>query len=124
MDTFDERVGRALTDEDRALLARHGQQGYFAEALGLFRGPMGATMRLVYVVVLASAAGALYALWRLLTATDPLDAVQWGVGTLALLQVTVLCKSYMGSHLEANRVLRELKRLELQMALLRDAPPR
>lgn len=30
-----------------------------------------------------------------------------------------LCKSYMGSHLEANRMLRELKRLELQVAMLR-----
>ena len=53
------------------------------------------------------------------TAVEPLQAVQWGVGALALLQGTVMAKSYMGSHLEANRMLRELKRLELQVAMLR-----
>jgi hypothetical protein len=121
MDRFDEMIGRALTEEDRALLARHGEQGYVTQALGMFRGPFAGVMRLVYVTVLLSSAGAIYALWRMGTATDALTAVQWGIGALFLFQVTALSKGYMGSHLEANRTLRELKRLELQLALLRDA---
>lgn len=119
MDKFDEMVGRALTEEDRALLASHDQAGYVAQALGMLKGPMGAVMRLVYAVVLLTFAGAVYAFWQVVTATDPLTAVRWGVGALVLFQMTVLCKTYMGSHLEANRMLRELKRLELQVALLR-----
>jgi hypothetical protein len=62
----------------------------------------------------------LYALWRMTAAPDALVAVKWGVGSLFLFQVTTLCKSFMGVHMEANRMLRELKRLELQVALLRD----
>lgn len=119
MDKFDEMISRAMTEEDRALLARHAPTGYIPQALGLFRGPMGRTMRLVYAVMLLAFAGAAYALWRVLTAAAPLDAVQWGVGALLLFQMTTLAKSYMGSHLEANRMIRELKRLELQLAMLR-----
>ena len=42
-----------------------------------------------------------------------------GVAGLALFQFTVVGKGFMGAHLEANRVLREVKRVELQLALLR-----
>ena len=38
---------------------------------------------------------------------------------MLLFQMAVLTKGFMGSHMEANRVLRELKRLELQVSLLR-----
>lgn len=120
MDRFDEMIGRAMNDEDRALLARYQEQGYVSQALGLFRGPMGAVMGLVYATVLATFAGAAYAFWRMTTAADATAAVQWGVGALVLFQMTALAKSYMGSHMEANRMLRELKRLELQISMLRD----
>ncbi|HUR39781.1 MAG TPA: DUF6768 family protein [Verrucomicrobiae bacterium] len=33
--------------------------------------------------------------------------------------MSVVTKSYMGSHMKANRLMRELKRVELQVAMLR-----
>ena len=64
---------------------------------------------------------AVYALWQVYAAMDVLVTVKWGVAGLALLQITVMGKSFMGTHLEANRVLREVKRIELQLSLLRAA---
>jgi len=119
MDKIDEMIGRALSQEDQALLARYGERGYVAQAFGLFRGPMGAVMGLVYATVLASFAGAVYAFWRMIQSAEPIGAVQWGVGALLLFQMTALAKTYMGSHMEANRMMREIKRLELQVAMLR-----
>lgn len=119
MDKFDEMVGRAMNEEDRALLARYGEQGYVSQAVGLFRGPMGAIMGVVYATVLATFAGAVYSFWKMTQAADAATAVQWGVGALLLFQMTTMAKSYMGQHLEANRLLREVKRLELQVAMLR-----
>lgn len=78
-----------------------------------------AALALVYATVLATFAGAAYAFWRMATAADTVAAVQWGVGTLLLFQVSVMAKSYMGSHLEANRMPRELKRPGLQLSMLR-----
>lgn len=119
MDKFDQMIGRAMNDEDRALLARYAEQGYVSQAMGLFRGRMGAIMGIVYATVLATFCGAAYSFWRMTQATEPVTAVQWGVGALLLFQMTTMAKSYMGQHLEANRMLREIKRLELQVALLR-----
>ena len=120
MDKFDEVIGRALTEEDRILLASYGQRGYVSEAVGMFSGPMGGTMRRVYVMVLLTFAGALFALWKMGTSTEAMSATQWGVGSVIMFQMTTLCKSFLGTHMEANRTLREMKRLELQVALLRE----
>ena len=42
------------------------------------------------------------------------------MASLFLFQVTTMCKTFMGNRMEANRLLRELKRVELQVSLLRD----
>lgn len=119
MNKIDEMIGRALTDEDRALLQRHGEPGYVAQAFGLFRGPMAWVMWVAYVAgAIAFVIGA-YALWQMAITSDLLSAVKWGVGSLFLFQITTLTKSFMGSHMESNRMLRELKRVELQVSLLR-----
>ena len=74
MKDFDELIGRALTDEDRALLARHGEPGYFTQALGLFRGPSAWVMWVLYATTLVAFAGALAALWQTWHATDAVVA--------------------------------------------------
>lgn len=119
MNKFDELIDQALSAEDRALLARHGEASYLSQALGMFQGPWTWVMWLVNLVGGVAFIVAVYALWQVYAATDMLVAVKWGVGGLALLQLTVMGKSFMATHLEANRVLREVKRIELQLSLLR-----
>lgn len=120
MDKIDDLIGQALTEEDRALLASHSEPGYLAQAFGLFRGPMAWVMWLVNIASGVAFLAGVYAIWRMFGTTDPLVAVKWGVASLFLFQVTTMCKTLMGNRLEANRLLRELKRVELQVSLLRD----
>ncbi|WP_317976917.1 DUF6768 family protein [Wenzhouxiangella sp. AB-CW3] len=40
---------------------------------------------------------------------------RWGVVAVILIQLIVFLRSFMGMHFEANRVMREVKRLELRM---------
>ncbi len=120
MNKIDDLIGQALTEEDRALLASHAEPGYLKQAFGIFRGPMAGIMWLVNIASgVAFLAGA-YAMWQVFGTTDALVAVQWGVSALFLFQVTTLCKTFMANRMEANRLLRELKRVELQVSLLRD----
>jgi hypothetical protein len=120
MSKIDDLIGQALTEEDRALLASHGEPGYLSQAFGMFRGPMAWVMWVVYVTAGIAFLAGLYAVWHMFGAIDALAAVKWGVGSLFLFQVTAMCKTFMGTHMEANRLLRELKRVELQVSLLRD----
>lgn len=121
MNKIDDLIGNALTAEDRALLASHTEQGYLKQAFGLFHGPLAGILWVVNVASgLAFFAGA-YAMWQVFGASDALVGVQWGVSALFLFQVTNLCKTFMANRMESNRILRELKRVELQIAMLRDA---
>lgn len=120
MNKFDELIGRALSEEDRALLASHNEPGYLAQAFGVFRGPQAWVMWVTNVAGgVAFFAGA-YAIWRLVGTSDALVAVKWGVGALFLFQITTLCKMLTINRMESNRLVRELKRVELQVALLGD----
>ena len=76
-------------------------------------------MWLVNIAIGVSFLGGLYALWQMTNTSDPLLAVKWGVGAVFLFQITTLCKTFMGNRMEVNRMLRELKRVELQLSLLR-----
>src|SRR5687768_3629741 len=120
MNKIDDLIGRALTEEDRVLLASHNEPGYLAQAFGLFRGPMAWVMWTLNVASGVSCLAGVYAISRMFGALDPLVAVKWGVASLFLFQVTTMCKTFMGNRMEANRLLRELKRVELQVSLLRD----
>lgn len=119
MNRTDDLIKQTLAAEDRDLLARHAEPGYLVQAFGLFRGSLGWVVWVAYVAGIAAFAGFGFSLWRCWTAAEALDAVRWGVLALVLFQFTMLTKSFLGSHMETNRLLRELKRMELQMALLR-----
>lgn len=121
MGRTDELIERALSDEDRALLAAHGEPGYITQSLGLFRGPQAWLGALAYLVALAAFAGFAFTFWKLWASTDALAAVKWGVAGAVLFQTSSMMKTFMGARVEANRTLRELKRLELQLALLVEA---
>jgi hypothetical protein len=76
-------------------------------------------MWLVYVVGGIAFFVAAYAAWQVAVTTDVLVAVKWGLVALFLLQITTVMKVFMGTRMEANRLLREIKRVELQLSLLR-----
>jgi len=121
MSKTDQLIERALSAEDRELLAAHGEPGYFTQAFGLFRGTLGWVVWLAYLTGIAAFAGAAFAFWQTWTVSETLAAVRWGVLGLLLFQYTAMIKVFLGNHMEANRLLRELKRMELQLSLLRDS---
>ena len=121
MSKTDQLIEQALSAEDHELLATHGEPGYFTQAFGLFRGTLGWVVWLAYLTGIVAFAGFAFAFWQTWTASETLVAVRWGVLALLLFQYTAMIKVFLGNHMEANRTLRELKRVELQLSLLRDS---
>ncbi len=119
MSKLDDLMMQALSQEDQELLARHGEPGYFAQAFGLFRGPLSWVIWLVYGLILAASALSFYAFWQVYVSVDVLGAVKWATLGLVLTQIVMMGKGFMAQHLETGRMLREIKRVELQMSLLR-----
>jgi len=119
MRNIDERIEAALSAEDEALLEHYGDEpGYIRQALGLFRGRLGWVMWFIYITQALLFLAAVYAFYRLSTVGELMPALQWGVGAVILVQLTTFLRGFMGMHFEGNRLLREIKRLELRLVRL------
>jgi hypothetical protein len=107
--------------EDEERLREVGDEpDYARQAVGLFRGPMGWVMWVMVIAQIVLLGNAGYALWNLYETDDPLAAMRWAVVAVVLVQIITFLRGFMGTHFEANRVLREIRRLEVRMMRIED----
>lgn len=117
MRDLDSLVEAELSREERELLSRIGEEpGFFGQALGLFGGRLGwVNMIMVAAQTLTFVAGA-YAAWMFFEAADPVTQLRWGLPSAVLLILSTMIKMALLPEVHANRLMRELKRIELQLA--------
>jgi hypothetical protein len=116
MSKLDKLIEDALDKEDRALFARHGEEGLFGEVAGLFGGKLAWWNALTVVMQIILFAGALYAGKEFMATADVPGMIRWG-GLCALLMIAVsIIKLMHWEQVQANRVIREVKRVELLIA--------
>lgn len=119
MSKIDDLINETLSKEDEELLEAYGREpGYFTQAMALFRGKLGWVMWLVGIIQLLFFFAAIYALYQAFTGAELMNVLRWGVGAVVLVQLSTFLRGFMGMHFEANRVLREIKRLELRLVRL------
>lgn len=113
----DDMIDEALKAEERELLRKIGEEpGYLQQAIGIFEGRTG-WVNLVLMVAqgVAFIAGA-WAASNFFAADDVLTALRWGLPAATLLLMSLTMKMAVWPTIQANRVIREIKRMELQMA--------
>jgi hypothetical protein len=116
MRDVDEILRESIGDEERDLLARLPEPGLLGAAAGLFAGRLGwVNVVLMLVQGVAFLAGA-YAAWRFFEAGDTYGQLRWGLPAMTLLVMSALLKTMMWPAVQADRVIREVKRLELRLA--------
>lgn len=116
MDDLDRKIEAALSEEDRAILAKFGEQGMFGQWFGVYDGALRGMAVLATIFAFALFAAAVYCGWRFVGASEAIDAARWGAGTALLMVMVGFLKLWFWLRMESNRVLREIKRLELQIA--------
>lgn len=117
MNKIDDLIKESLSKEDEALLERVGTEpGYFRQAMALFTGRLGWVMWFVGIVQMLFFFGAIYCLVQVFSLEEMMDVLRWGIVTIILVQLSTFLRGFMGAHFEANRVLREVARLELRLA--------
>lgn len=116
MQDIDKLIDEALDAEERELLHTLDEPGFFNQAFGVFKGPTGwMSMVMMFWQMVLFIAG-VWAAWRFFEAVDPADQLRWGLPALLLLIFAGMLKMSLVPRMESNRLLRELKRLELQIA--------
>ena len=118
MTDLDRMIETTLTEEDRAFAARlEREPGYLSQVGGLLSGSLGWVNLLLMIVQAVFFFAGVWCAWQFFQETDPLMSLRWGLSSATLLIVGALLKiATLWPSLQANRILRELKRLELQIA--------
>lgn len=116
MDKLDALIEQTLSEEDRQILRDTDELGYFALGVKQFRGKLG---WVTWVIMIVQASMFLVGVWcavHFFGASDVLVALKWGLsGAVLMLAATALKLSLM-PQMQADRILRELKRVELLLA--------
>ena len=121
MTDTDNRIRNVLDEDDRAFLASLDQdRGMFTQVGDVLAGPLGGWSRLIFAVALVLGVTLVYCGWRFLTATASEDILWWGMVTLAILTMQGFIKEWFYSRMNLLSTLRELRRLQLQVAMLLD----
>jgi len=115
MDKLDTMIKEALETEDNTIWAETEELGYFASAFGLFRGK---SAWVNWVIMFVQAILFFVAIWcavKFFAATDVLLALKWGISGAVLMPTALTMKMSLMIPMQANRVIREIKRIELML---------
>lgn len=118
MTNLDQAIREALSAEDAEFLAKFEAETPLREALGTFGGKWGAMNAFAAIITFGLFGVFVYCAWSMLAATDVRAVVLWSVGSLLAMLGVAMLKMYFWMEMNKNVMLREIKRLELQVARL------
>jgi hypothetical protein len=117
MQDIDRMIEEALDGEEQALFRDTAREpGFFEQAFGLVGGPNGWVNVVMIMMQTALFVCGLWAGWRFFEAETALSALHWGLPAAVLVLMSLIIKLGMMPELQANRLMRELKRQQLQAA--------
>jgi hypothetical protein len=117
MRDIDRLIDEALDAEERDLLHAIGdEQGLAMQLVGLFGGRMGWVSAVMIAAQGVIFVGGAWATWHFYHAEDVLTALRWGLPATVLLLGSAMLKLALWPTMHTNRLMRELKRIELQVA--------
>lgn len=118
MSNIDERIAGALSEDDHAFLAAlDNDRGLFTQVGDVLGGPLGGWAKLIFVVTFFLAIATFYAIWQLFTVEGTRETIMWATGVVIGFMATGFTKDWFFSRMNMIAILREVKRLQVQVAL-------
>ena len=118
MTEFDDKIRQALQAESDNVWKDVEEQGLFEQALDVMRGKHRFLTVIANVVMAVFFAMMVYCVVRFFDAQTTRTQIAWSVGFLASNMVVAMLKLWFWMQMDKNTVIREVKRLELQVATL------
>ena len=114
----DQRISAALEEDDHAFLASlEADRGMFRQIGDSMKGPLGGWAKFSFVIAICIGLALAYTFYRAMTAGG--DAMLgWGLVVIALLIMQGFLKEWMFARMNMLTLLAEIKRLQVQVALL------
>lgn len=116
MTKLDDLIEQALSDQDKDILRETRELGWFALGASQFRGKLGWVTWVIMAVQITLFVISVWMGLKFFAAVDALTALKWGLPAATLLILATIIKTSLMPQMQADRILRELKRVELMIA--------
>jgi len=118
MEEIDQLIKDTLSKEEAAFYDSLEEQNLFDMVVGLFKGKNAWLLITTNIVTIVFFAFFVYCFIQYLSVDSAEEIMKWGIGSLMLLLSISMLKIYAWMQMDKNAILREMKRLELQVMSL------
>jgi len=118
MQEIDQLIKDTLSKEEAAFYDSLEEQNLFDMVVGLFKGKNAWLLITTNIVTIVFFAFFVYCFIQYLSVDSAEEIMKWGIGSLMLLLSISMLKIYAWMQMDKNAILREMKRLELQVMSL------
>ncbi|GAA3652108.1 DUF6768 family protein [Flavivirga jejuensis] len=118
MEDIDKLIKETLTEEEAKFYDELDEQNVFSMVIGLFKGKNGWMITLMSIMNLIFLGLFIYCVVQFLETDDVQSLIKWGFGGISLLIGISILKVFAWMQMDKNTIMRELKRLELQVSSL------
>jgi len=115
---IDDKIRQALAAEDAELYARFAEPSLLEQGLELLQSRNRWMTALVMIAMTIFLVIGFYSLWRFFAAQEMKALLSWAIGFGSCMAAVSMMKIWAWMEMEKNNVVREIKRLELQVARL------
>lgn len=120
---IDELIKRSLNEEEAEFYQNLDQPGVFKMWFDLYRGKLGPWAILVTSIQLVFTALAFWLGYKFFTAEGMEQMLRFGGGMFIAILFVQMLKLWHWMQMDKNAILREMKRLEFQVAVLMEKKP-
>jgi hypothetical protein len=115
---IDKLIKETLTQEEAKFYDGLEEQNVFQMLGGLFQGKNKWLLLLTNIVILAFSVLFMYCVVQFFNVESTKELLMWGIGGLMSLSAVSMLKLFAWMQMDKNAILREIKRLELQVSSL------
>ena len=118
MEDIDKLIKETLSQEEAKFYEDLEEQNLFQMVAGLFKGKNSWMIILMNIINLAFFALFVYCVVHFFDTEITNELIKWGMGAFACLTVVGMLKLFVWMQMDKNALLREIKRLEIQVSSL------
>ena len=118
MEDIDQLIKDTLTQEEAKFYDKLEEQSVLGMIGGLFTGKNKWIVILMNIMTLVFFGLFIYCVVNFFDTTETNELLKWGIGSLVFLIGVSMLKIFVWMQMDKNAILREMKRLELQVSSL------
>lgn len=118
MEDIDKLIKETLTQEEARFYDQLDEQNVFQMVIGLFKGKNKWILVMMNIMTLIFFGLFVYCTVQFFNTDNTNELIKWGIGSLVFIIGVSMLKVFAWMQMDKNAILREMKRLELQISSL------